>query len=134
MGVLVFCVELMMIGGLGYVVVNSGNAALAGGAVLEPNAKTGCVIPASDGGTAAAAIAGPTKTPAGIAPIGGGVGGGKVGGGPPPWPIRGGGTIGVKSGNVAGTVPCVIVKARPAIDGGIGEPSIGGHTGTVSMP
>ena len=65
-------------------VVCSGNAALAGGVVADPKANLISVIPAVDGGTDAAAIAGPIKTPIGIEPIGGGVGGGNGGAAPPP--------------------------------------------------
>src|SRR5262245_5103218 len=56
-------------------------------------------MPATDGGTAAAAMTGPNNPLLGTLPMGGGVGGGKVGGAPPAISTEGGGKIGLNSGN-----------------------------------
>lgn len=79
----------------------------------------GCTTPASDGGTPAAAIAGPTSGPTGTVPIGGGVGGGKVGvvtaspiePTPPPGGNADVGMIGTKSGKNGTVGPGVKVSA-----------------------
>lgn len=68
------------IGGEGEVVEKLGNKLAAVGTVPLPVLNTGCVIPATEGGTAALATAGPTSGPIGTAtgvvlePVGGKVG------------------------------------------------------------
>lgn len=77
--------------------MNCGNQLAAVGEVALPVLYFGCTSPAIDGGTAAAATAGPTSGPTGTVPIGGGVGGGNVGT-PDGLPIVGGGTMTSKAG------------------------------------
>src|SRR5215831_13599570 len=95
------------IGGDGKVVRKSGNFAVHALTVLIRG------IPATDGGTAAAATAGPTRSPMGTVPIGGGVGGGKLGIALSA-PIGGGGTIGANAGKNASEGPAVKVSAAAA--------------------
>lgn len=89
----VVCGE-MTIGGDGEVAVNSGNRLAAVGTVALPVLYWISGKPAVDGGTAAAAIAGPTFGPTGTAEGGGNAGGGGL-------PMSGGGRIGTKAGNTS---------------------------------
>lgn len=81
--------------------------------VALPVLNCGCVTPASDGGTGAGAMAGPTSGPRGTTPIGGGVGGGK-GGTPAGLPISGGGMIGMNSGKLA-SVGLLLIVSSPFV-------------------
>lgn len=123
------------------VVVNFGNQLAVVGAValLPVPKKRGCVNPGVDGGTGAAATAGPTSGPFGTTPIGGGVGGGKFGTATG-LPIVGGGMIGcpVMLIGVAGLVALPLSKTgcfTPGMDGGTGAGSMGapGSAGSESV-